>query len=70
MREAELLLKLVLDVGEQIAPKFIPAIVYPDGKDRSFLEAAVYAGAVLLTNNLKDYPFLGVHVIAPDEFLE
>lgn len=69
-REAESLLDLVLDAGEQIVPKFIPAIVYPDDKDRPFLEAAVYVDAVLLTNNLKDYPFLGVHVVAPEEFLD
>ena len=68
-REAEMLLDLILDVGEQIVPKYIPAIVYPDEKDRPFLEAAVYANAVLLTNNLGDFPFLGVHVVAPEEFL-
>lgn len=67
--EAEALFKLVLDVGDQIVPKFIPAIVYPDDKDRPFLEAAVYAKAILLTNNLRDLPFIGVNVVAPEEFL-
>ncbi len=67
--EADALLALVKDVGEELIPKYIPAIVYPDSDDRPFLEAAVYADAVLLTNNIKDYPFLGVTVIAPDEFL-
>lgn len=47
--EADTLLELVLDVGDQIIPKYIPAIVYPDDKDRPFLEAAVYADAILLT---------------------
>lgn len=63
------LVRLIVDEGEQIVSKFIPAIVYPDEKDRPFLEAAVYANAVLLTNNLRDFPFLGVTVIAPEEFL-
>lgn len=68
--EADALLALVLDVGEQIVPKFIPTIVYPDDRDRPFLEAAVYANAILLTNNLRDFPFLGVKVVAPGEFLD
>ena len=67
--EAEALFRLVLDVGEQIVPKYLGAIVHPDEKDRPFLEAAVYADAVLLTNNLKDFPFLGVTVLAPEELL-
>lgn len=66
---AEALLKLVLDVGEEIVPKYVSAIVYPDEKDRPFLEAAVYVNGVLLTNNIKDYPFLGVTVIGPEDFL-
>lgn len=69
MEEGEGLFRLVLEVGQQIVPKFIPAIVYPDEKDRPFLEAAVYSNAILLTNNLKDFPFIGVTVIAPKEFL-
>ncbi len=69
-QEAKALVELLLSVGTQIVPKFIPALVYPDIKDRPFLEAAVYANAILLTNNLRDFPFLGVNVIAPDEFIE
>ena len=38
-------------------------------KDRPFLEAAVYANALLLTNNLRDFPFIDVKVIAPEESL-
>lgn len=67
--EAEALFRLILDVGDQIVPKFIPAIVYPDDKDRPFLEAAVYAKVILLTNNLRDFPFIGVNIVAPEEFL-
>ncbi len=68
--EAEALFRLIMDVGEQIVPKYIPALVYPDVKDRPFLEATVYVEGILLTNNLKDYPFLGVTVIGPDTFLD
>lgn len=66
---AEALFRLILDVGDQIVPKFIPAIVYPDDKDRPFLEAAVYTKAILLTNILRDFPFIGVNIVAPEEFL-
>lgn len=68
-RQAEELLRLILQVGEEVIPKYVPAIVYPDEKDRQFLEAAIYVDGILLTNNLKDYPFLGVVVVAPEEFL-
>uniref|UniRef100_A0A7C9JCF9 Putative toxin-antitoxin system toxin component, PIN family n=1 Tax=Muribaculaceae bacterium Z82 TaxID=2304548 RepID=A0A7C9JCF9_9BACT len=66
---AEALVRLIVDVGDEMVPKYVPAIVYPDEKDRPFLEAAVYVNAVLLTNNLKDFPFLGVTVIGPEDFL-
>lgn len=68
--QADALISLICRVGEEIIPKYLPAIVYPDENDRAFLEAAVYSKGVLLTNNLRDYPFLGVTVIAPEEFLE
>lgn len=67
--EAEALYGLIVDVCDRVVPKFIPAIVYPDDKDRLFLEAAVYAHAILLTNNLRDSHFLGVRAIASEEFL-
>lgn len=66
---ADGLLRLVLMAGEEIVPEYVPAIVYPDEKDRPFLEAAVYVDGVLLTNNVRDFPFLGVTVIGPEEFL-
>ena len=55
--EVEALFRLIMDVGEQIVPKYISALVYPDVKDRPFLETTVYVEGILLTNNLKDYPF-------------
>ena len=68
-RQVERLLSWISKNGEEIVPKFVPAIVYPDENDRRFLEAAVYADAILITNNLKHYPFLGVRIMGPAAFL-
>ena len=67
--EADALLDLVCQVSEEVVPKAIPALVYPDAKDKPFLEAAVYAGGVLITNNVRDYPFAGVRILQVGEFL-
>jgi putative PIN family toxin of toxin-antitoxin system len=67
--EAKGLLALLKDVGEEIIPKPVYALVYPDRTDRPFLEAAVYVNGLLLTNNLKDFPFAGVSVMEPEDFL-
>lgn len=67
--QAETLLSIVLDAGDEVVPKYLPAIVYPDEKDRPFLEAAVYVDGIILTNNTKDFPYLGVSVVGPEELL-
>lgn len=67
--EARGLLQLVRRVGLEVVPKPVYAVVYPDLDDRPFLEAAVYVDGALITNNLKDFPFLGVTILGPDEFL-
>lgn len=67
--QAEALLDIVFNAGDEVVPKYLPAIVYPDEKDRPFLEAAVYVGGIILTNNLKDFPYLGVSVVGPEELL-
>ena len=53
----------------EIGDRQLSLILYPDEKDRPFLEAAVYCEGLLLTNNLADYPFIGVTILAPEEFL-
>jgi putative PIN family toxin of toxin-antitoxin system len=68
-REAQQLQALLRDVGEEIIPKPLYALVYPDRSDRPFLEAAVYVNGLLLTNNLNDFPFADVTVMGPDDFL-
>jgi putative PIN family toxin of toxin-antitoxin system len=68
-REAEQLLSLLRDISEEIVPKPLYALVYPDRGDRPFLEASVYVNGLLLTNNLRDFPFADVTVLGPDEFL-
>lgn len=67
---ADRLLRLMRRVGKEIVPKRVPALVYPDPDDRPFLEAAAYVDGILLTNNLKDYPFIGVTILAPEEFVD
>ncbi len=67
--QAERLIALIRENSEEIIPKYIPALVYPDIKDKPFLEAAIYAKGILITNNLRDYPFLGVHVVTPADFV-
>lgn len=69
--EATALLELLQEISLPIIPKAIPALVYPDDEDKPFLEAAVYANGILLTNNVKDFPFIGdnFRILQPDEFL-
>ena len=67
--EASALLGLVCEVADEVVPKSIPQLVYPDVKDKPFLEAAVYVGGVLVTNNVRDFPFAGVRILRAGEFL-
>ena len=67
--EASQLLELIKELGEEVVPKPVYAVVYPDRADRPFLEATVYVKGLLLTNNLKDFPFADIAVMAPEEFL-
>ena len=67
--EADALLDLVGEVAEEVVPKAIPALEYPDVKDKPFLEATVYVGGVLVTNNVRDFPFAGVRILRAGEFL-
>lgn len=63
------MLALVEDVAEEVVPKAIPQLVYPDVRDKPFLEAAVYVGGVLVTDNVRDFPFAGVRILKAGEFL-
>ena len=67
--EADALLALVKEVAEEVVPKAIPVLLYPDAKDKPFLEAAVYVGGVLVTNNVRDFPFAGVRILKAGELL-
>lgn len=67
--EAQALLEIIQDVGEEVIPKPVYALLYPDRNDRPFLEAVVYVNGILITNNLKDFPFAGISVLGPEEFL-
>lgn len=67
--EADALLDLITSVAEEVVPKAIPQLVYPDEKDKPFIEAAVYVRGVLISNNTRDYPFAGVRILRAGEFL-
>lgn len=69
-QNAAAMLSLIQDAAEEVVSKPIDWIVYPDIDDKPFLEAAVYVGGVLVTNNLKDFPFYGVRVMRAGEFLD
>ena len=68
--EARALLQLTRRVGSEVVPKPVYALVYPDLDDRPFLEAAVYVNGALITNNLRDFPFLDVTILGPQEFFD
>lgn len=68
--EARALLELMRRVGLEMVQKPDYTVVYPDLDDRPFLEAAIYVEGALVTNNLKDFPFLGVTILGPEEFLD
>lgn len=67
--EADALIALVLDLAEEVVPKAIPALVYPDVKDKPFVEAAVYVDGVLITNNTRDFRFIGLRAMRAGDFL-
>ena len=67
--EADALLELVGSVALEVVPRALPWLVYPDVKDKPFLEAAVYCDGVLITNNVRDFPFVGVRILRAGEFL-
>lgn len=69
-RDARELLSLIELASEDVVSKPIDWLVYPDMDDKPFLEAAVYVGGVLVTNNLSDFPFYGVRIVQAAEFLD
>ena len=68
-QEADALIALIESVAEEVVPRAISALVYPDEKDKPFLEAAVYVRGVLVSNNTRDYPFTGVRIMKAGEFI-
>lgn len=63
------LLELIRDIGQPVLYRPLGHLVYPDPSDRYFLETAVYVGGILVTNNVRDYPFAGVCILKPGQFL-
>lgn len=67
--EADALLGIICEIADEVVPKSIPELVYPDVKDKPFLEAAVYVNGLLVTNNVRDFPFAGVRILRAGEFV-
>ena len=63
-------LKLIEDVSTNVIPKPLDHLVYPDVGDKPFVELAAYTNAIVLTNNVQDFPFLDLKVLRAQEFLE
>ena len=66
----DLALTALFQFGEEIMARPLSWLVYPDDSDKPFVEAAIYADATLVTSNMKDYPFIGLKVAYPQEFLD
>jgi predicted nucleic acid-binding protein len=68
--QADALLELVEACSQEVIPKAIAHLVYPDMKDKPFVEAAVYVDGLLITNNVRDFPFVGLRALRAGEFLD
>ena len=62
-------LKLIEDVSTNVIPKPLDHLVYPDVGDKPFVELAAYTNAIVLTNNVQDFPFIDIKVLRAQEFL-
>ena len=58
---------IVLDTN--VIPKPLDHLVYPDVGDKPFVELAAYTNAIVLTNNVQDFPFMDIKVLRAQEFL-
>lgn len=63
------MLSLLERAGAQTISQPLDWLVYPDRKDKAFIEAAIYNHALLLTCNMRVFPFADVKALFPDEFL-
>jgi len=67
-KDADIMVASILQYGENIQPPTSTSEM-PDEDDRIFYDTAKYAGACLITGNLKHYPN-EPHILSPAQFLE
>ncbi|MBQ9041697.1 MAG: hypothetical protein IJ111_02650 [Eggerthellaceae bacterium] len=56
-------------MNDEVIRFVLPASIKERFQDKPFLEAAVYVGGVLVTNDVRDFPFAGVRILKAGEFL-
>ena len=67
---AAALLEIIDDVAVEVVPKSLSHLPFPDVDDKPFVELATYTNSIILTNNVKDFPFADLRVLRAGEFLE
>lgn len=63
------MLKLIDDVAVEVVPKSLAHVPLPDIDDKPFIELAAYTNSIIITNNIKDYPFIDIKALRAGEFL-
>lgn len=66
----DLVLEALLEAGVQAISRPLDWLVFPDHKDKPFIEAAIYNNAVIVTGNIQDFDFVGLNALTPAEFLQ
>ena len=62
-------LKIIDDVAVEVVPKSLAYLPFPDIDDKPFVELAAYTNSIIITNNIKDYPFIDIKALCAGEFL-
>ncbi len=63
------MLKIIDDVAVEVVPKSLAHVPLPDIDDKPFIELTAYTNSIIITNNIKDYPFIDIKALCAGEFL-
>lgn len=63
------LITLIEQIGDETLSQPLDWLIYPDNADKPFVEAALYNDAILITCNMRDFPYTDLKVVYPDEFI-
>ena len=63
------MLKIIDDVAVEVVPKSLAHVPLPDIDDKPFIELTAYTNSIIITNNIKDYPFIDIKALRAGEFL-